>query len=182
MKAHLVQRLRIPYAKAVDNPFTFGMMSHQHGCFTDEAWKIVNQAFAFDYMGAAEYEWGAVPKALEAMWQAGQDGHLVWGELDVKYPKRPGKKGLADGIVFYLCRCDDRQAVRRLIKRIALGNYRHSRDAILLDDALRRNESKPRDRAGWLDLDNCLMFFVDRKMFEDTLKLLGLISGCGRQS
>lgn len=62
--SYLIQRLRKPYGR--DNPFSFGG-GLRNGGLSDEAMDILRGVFSFDYMGAAEFEFGAVPKALQGI-------------------------------------------------------------------------------------------------------------------
>jgi hypothetical protein len=89
----LVQRLQKPApmsikGKDISNLFSFGG-GFRNGGLTDEAMALLKNVFSFDYMGSAEFEWGAVPQALSFL--ATQT--LVSGTVAVK----PGN------IVYYLC-------------------------------------------------------------------------------
>ena len=76
----LIQRLERPrtfkvQGKAVDNPFSFGG-GYKNGGLTDEAMDLIRPIMSFDYMGAAEFEFGAVPETLSKI--ARQDDLVAW--------------------------------------------------------------------------------------------------------
>ncbi len=65
----LVQRFKKPYPKdtldwhtKVDQVFGGGSRG-----LTDEAWDVLKPVLSIDRMGAAEYEWGALPEALKRL-------------------------------------------------------------------------------------------------------------------
>lgn len=71
----LVQRLRKPYnhpAFGADNPFSFGG-GLRNGGLNDEAMGLLRGIFSFDYMGAAEFEFGAIPQAFDRLRESGDD-------------------------------------------------------------------------------------------------------------
>jgi len=63
-KANLVQRLTVVSPDGRLNPFSFGGGLSGGGLTYDA---ISYLPFHFDYMGAAEYEWGAVPDCLQTL-------------------------------------------------------------------------------------------------------------------
>jgi hypothetical protein len=72
---YLVQRLQRPYKgkeggliKDDPNIFSFGG-GFKNGGLSKQAMDIFKELFRFDYMGAAEFEFGAVPKAFQAIAQ-----------------------------------------------------------------------------------------------------------------
>lgn len=48
-------------------PYLIQRLLHRHRKFTTPARKGVDQFFEMDYMGAAEFEWGALPESLKEM-------------------------------------------------------------------------------------------------------------------
>jgi len=63
-EAYLIQRLmpkpKDDFMAKVSRVFGGGMVG-----MSEDGWKICQQAFDFDYMGNAEYEFGTIPKALK---------------------------------------------------------------------------------------------------------------------
>lgn len=70
LKTWLIQRLNRPYERTERGDFlakaseVFGGGSLQ---MSEDGKKVIRDAFSFDYMGAAEFEWGAVPNALQGL-------------------------------------------------------------------------------------------------------------------
>ncbi len=160
-QTRLIQRLEIPREKDLCNPFTFGA-GLEHGGLNKKAYATLSKIFAFDYMGAAEYEWGAIPESLGKMWDHGAKKELIAGVLKL------GEAG-----VFYICNKRIEGEVRNVIKRIAHGGIR-TRDYVGLREAMKNRDRGPGDLAGWIELDNSFMFFVDKPMFEKSAKLFGM--------
>ncbi len=160
-QTRLIQRLEIPREKVIDNPFTFGA-GLEHGGLNKKAYTKLSKIFAFDYMGAAEYEWGAIPESLGKMRDYGTRKELIAGVLK-----------LEEGDVFYICNKLIEKEMRTVIKRIAHGGIR-TRDYVGLREAIKKKDMKPGDLAGWLEMDNSFMFFVDRQMFERSAVLFGI--------
>ena len=61
---YYVQRLKKPTGAV--NPFSFGG-GLINGGLHPAAIEMLKNVFSFDYMGAAEFEWGAVPTAIKAL-------------------------------------------------------------------------------------------------------------------
>jgi hypothetical protein len=66
--SYLIQRLHKPESwrikgKVLDNAFSFGG-GLKNGGLTTKALDLLRDIFSFDYMCAAEFEFGAVPAAL----------------------------------------------------------------------------------------------------------------------
>lgn len=47
-------------------PFAFGG-GKVNGGISPDVMKLLNKVFSFDYMGSAEFEWGAVPTAIKSL-------------------------------------------------------------------------------------------------------------------
>jgi hypothetical protein len=70
---YLIQRLERPYKSEgplgdISRAFAFGG-GLKDGGLSKEAYALVNKLWRFDYMGASEFEWGAVPAALGAIFE-----------------------------------------------------------------------------------------------------------------
>ena len=88
-RSYLIQRLNKPIkiegngllATLQKNPISFGG-GLRNGGFPQKAMDILRKVFEFDYMGSAEFEYGAVPEALAAI----QDSKtLVTKEIEVDF-------------------------------------------------------------------------------------------------
>lgn len=167
-RPYLVQRLNKP--RTQDNPFSFGG-GLLNGGITNDAMNYIRHCFSFDYMGAAEYEWGAVPRALQAI-------------LD----KRKKMVKFEHEGVFVIALKDIADDVKEWISK-ALKNE-HSvdtRDLLRLKRSMKeikKSEESSFTTLGWLKLegdwhnqnastknDEPFMFFIDETMFKNTCEL-----------
>jgi hypothetical protein len=161
-RTYLVQRLKKPYKGNADNPFNFGG-GLLRGGMNEEGYRMLNQIFTFDYMGASEFEHGAVPKALDAIAQAFEKGDGATGEIEIDCVP-----------VYYLTHKNvEKETVARIkdlakdpfVTKMRLKEWTRFGDVISA-----RNGTKKDDYAmkyiGWIELDNCFMFFVDKEAFE----------------
>lgn len=167
-RTYLVQRLKKPYKGNDTNPFNFGG-GLLRGGMNEDAYRILNQIFTFDYMGAAEFEFGVVPKAIEAIAQGFAKENGVCGETTI------------DGVsVYYLThKLSEKETVIRINElahnKIRLKEWSAFNDAISIRNG---KKSDPRDIKftenfiGWLELDNNFAFFVDKEAYEKFKKLV----------
>ena len=176
----LVQRLMPP---AKFNPVCFGG-GLKNGGLSDEAMESVGNIFSFDSMGAAEFEYGAVPEALQLLAKTVTAGEFTCFEMQVKTlnhkPERwmsrdiPG--GVAKGTVYVICAKQHEKGVRQRITEWAEDDYRNpfcTKECVRLEGALREPDNKYMPR-GWLELGNGYMFFVDREMYEGVCRMFGI--------
>lgn len=179
-KTWLIQRLTKPKVGDVPNPFVFGggggRMSH-------EARKLCLTAFEFDYMGAGEFEFGAVPTALHAIAQSADKfvtdyvaipyKSIKLERWEEKYYEKPS--GRAEAFIYLFCHPDHKEYVRELVGRLISGNPRvELKESTLLKTALlKTRDGADRGVCGWLELDNGFFFFTEREMFENTVKMFG---------
>lgn len=156
-----VQRLNKPYGKS--NPFSFGG-GYINGGLSDEAMDILNQIFSFDYMGSAEFEWGAVPTALTSLVDLRNDGKITNYILDDKvYVICP--QAIKEELNEWLRECMKDEPNPRL------------KEYLGLERSLKQDEPRT---LGWLKIEEdkrCkepFMFFVNKEMYENVCKLLEL--------
>ena len=177
-KSYLIQRLTKPQpwkimGKKVDNPFTFGG-GLINGGLSKEAMDLTRDIWSYDYMGASEFEWGAVPKALHTIVENIKDTKAF--TLLVLY--KNDKSSFNKGVVYVICRNDDISEVSKRITSMALNEYNKgfsTKEWVGLNTALSDNkEDKKRHPCGWLELDNGYMFFTDKDMYIKTCELFGL--------
>ena len=187
----LVQRLQqprggitLPDGKVVDNPFSFGGGGYKNGGLSDTAMDALRGIWEFDYMGAAEFEFGSVPKALHAIARMAEAKELAQFQVPVETKNncRPFGKdaipGVVKGVVWGLCHKEAVDGVCARIKGWAFEEYGkdapRTKERVGLERALREPTS-PYRSVGWLELDNGFIFFVDHQMFEKTAELFGVI-------
>ncbi|MDP3640114.1 MAG: hypothetical protein Q8R53_02840 [Nanoarchaeota archaeon] len=155
--SYLIQRLRKPRGSV--NPFSFGA-GGPYGGFTPEALVICNTVWSFDYMGAAQFEHGAVPKALERIVQYAHRGQAITQAIC-----------LDEQVAYSLCKQGTEQEVAQRITQMYTDERAlHLLEYCGLQDSLK---SKNPDIVGWLELENAYMFFIDENMFQGALHLLG---------
>lgn len=179
----LIQRLNAPRERIKDpkgiqklgrNPFAFGG-GLARGGMAEEPYETMEDIFSFDYMGAAEFEWGALPKALKVIAAAFNQDLGCTGEIKIR-----------DTIVYYICPLPYKGYVLGILPMLAAGKV-HTKEWTGFEDAVKGRKSDEelanrRERIskfnpdpirwlGWLELDNGFMFFVDKVMFEKTAVL-----------
>jgi hypothetical protein len=166
-RSWLIQRLKQPYPQdsvlGADNPFAFGG-GYRNGGLSDEAMGLLRGIFSFDYMGAAEFEWGAVPKAMQSL--AKQAKKLTAYPLDVD-----------DHRLYVLCQQAHADEVSERITGWATERYNDLKEQTRLSSALNPERDWDREVCGWLELDNGFFFFTDEAMWRATARLFGVAPG-----
>jgi hypothetical protein len=188
--SYLIQRLEPPFENPGplgDNPFSFGG-GYKNGGLSDEAMSLLNGIFRFDYMGAAEFEFGSVPKALNKIAKAAESGDLDAWEFEVLYSKikapdcwRKGEEEInppaprSRATLYAIAPGEWREAVEDRVAALASKKPPHLKEWTMLPQVLRptNTEYQPTVR-GWLELDNGFMFFADRTMWAKTAALFGI--------
>ncbi|KKS64951.1 MAG: hypothetical protein UV32_C0003G0012 [Candidatus Collierbacteria bacterium GW2011_GWF2_42_51] len=99
----LIQRLEKPIGRA--SPFSFGG-GLKNGGLSKEAMDVLGDIFNFDYMGSSEFEWGAVPAALNFIAEQSSLKTIVSGETQG---------------VFYICPQSYETGVIAVIKALLDG-------------------------------------------------------------
>jgi hypothetical protein len=168
-RSWLIQRMQKPTGKV--NPFSFGGGgSGFHPDVSDQ----LKDVCSWDYMGAAEYEFGSTAKAFNRMILAKKKLKAGLFKVPYKYDRRawgsdPAKQFEGDGKVFYIC---PKKAIKEIQTRIAKWaidyEYGDTRDQVKLDEALANDTGPYRPSCcGWFDIDNDFMFFTDEKMWRE---------------
>lgn len=204
----LIQRLTKPSNVKFGNAlmsevFSFGG-GYKNGGLSDDAMAILRKAFSFDYMGAAEFEFGAVPKALQQIAKAADDAELeattvlVKGTREIYHPTRRKMK-LEEKPVYVLAPKHLLEHATFVVRAQASDDYprgeRQLKEVSLLQNSVWAEEiaeaenpgTKKADRerrardaesyahtCGWLEIDNGFFFFTDRTMFENTCAIFGV--------
>lgn len=170
-RSWLVQRLLKPVKGWENNPFTFGCGYKNEG-LSDDAMNLIKGIFQFDYMGAAEFEFGEIPKILTMIAKSAEDKTLIKGHFK---PSRKYKK-----TVYYICNKDMEEYVKAFIKSLLAASYKkrpHLKEMTLFDANMEDRDKMKKyyeKYCGWLELDNGFFFFVDEDMFNNTCKLFGV--------
>jgi len=171
-KPFLIQRLQKPYKTESsifkdDNAFSFGC-GYKNGGLNPEVMKMLKPIFRFDYMGSAEFEFGALPKAFQKLLL-----HRV-NNISSEITCTTQKGNTAQ--VYIICKKDDLAEIQSYLQAKANDEYMknlHTKEHVGLQDVI-DDSSRHRDVCGWIELDTCFMFFTDKDMFEKTKFLLGV--------
>jgi hypothetical protein len=173
----LVQRLSKPTGAAT-NPFTFGGGLREGG-LSQNALALLRELWTFDYMGSAEFEWGAVPKALQRIAKAQATLRAFSFQIPLRdvapdwRDKTPPPDSTAT--VYVLCPGQWAAEVQDRICGLARDGYRaHLKESANLSNALRPFHDWDIDTVGWLELDNGFLFFTDRTMWANTCTAFGV--------
>jgi hypothetical protein len=142
-------------------------------------------------MGAAEFEFGEVPKALNKIANT-KPRHMKAFHVDILLSKVPEpwspekyKKGYvaekpprgAKGRIYVLCNAEWADEVTERIFGWATEDYNGNlKESTKLAEALRPPPEERRYSrvAGWLELDNGFMFFTDQTMWYGACQLFGV--------
>jgi len=174
--SHLIQRLEPP-TEAGTSPYAFGG-GLSRGGFSDEAMEILGQVWTYDYMGAAEFEFGANPAAISKLWEWGQAGELAswtlpilvsqinisspWARENLPKPER-GEKAVVY-VIGRECWYDD---INARIKALARGDFGktavRTKEYVGIAEVLRptpRSQEYERETCGWLDLGAAFLAFA----------------------
>ena len=191
----LIQRLRKPHANPDSVTARLGGASAfggglVNGGLSKEALRVLRGIFSFDYMGSSEFEWGAVPKALNKIASNFDeyDNFPISMNMDTgrirlnparKYAEchTPEPTGLR--FIYVICHQDNVEEVEKFIQLLttddkAMGpdsEYPRLKEPTLLEYSVDPLTDYDGEVQGWLELDNGFMFFLDARMYADTVKL-----------
>lgn len=195
-ETHLIQRLTAPTLRdgvAIMNPFSFGGGG---GRLSPQALELLLPVFSFDYMGAAEYEFGAVPEALSMIFNTAKAEKLFFSKLDIKVKDIKERDLIGEQNprtwescpVYIIGNSDDQEEISRRVRLLATDEMRcmaegrkkpHDglgvRDSVQLDRFIAFEPTHDRNPIGWLELNNGFFFSVDRTMTQKFAKLFGLL-------
>jgi len=195
-ETHLIQRLTAPSLRdgvAIMNPFSFGGGG---GRLSPQALELLLPVFSFDYMGAAEYEFGAVPEALSMVFETAKAEKLFFATLDIKVKEIKKRDPLRDETprawkscpVYIIGNSNDQEEISRRVHLLATNEMgcmdegrkkppegMRVRDSVQLDRFIAFEPTCDRSPIGWLELNNGFFFSVDRVMTEKFAKLFGLL-------
>jgi len=114
-----------------------------------EGWAAIDPLFTVAYMGAAEYEFGELPKTLQRVYQNTADYHKHHDE----------KAG-----IFYICQDEHLKELQDCVKKAAKGKLLVKNDA---------NFDNP-DVIGWIDINRRAFIFKDKEACEKTCEMFGV--------
>lgn len=123
---------------------------------SEEAWDLLDPIFTLDYMGAAEFEFGAVPKTLSQF----AESEMCAGALE-----------LESRAVYYLCHAEQQRDVEARIRDLANGKTRLKEHSYFRETLYDGTEDK---YIGWLEINNGFLFFVEESAWRKTCALFGV--------
>jgi hypothetical protein len=188
MSFYLMQRLLPPREKAgspFDNAhrvFGGGMLG-----LSESAWDLMDQLCHIDYMGAAEFEFGALPEFMGSWQKRAEEGFDLWcftmkpGEYAPNWVRvsRRAKRKLLPPLQERIVYCIrpkkgkyGREYVEEQFRGVALGTVR-GKEPANTGRALDPLESDYRKMSGWVVLNADCMIFVDEKMWRNFAELFG---------
>ena len=187
---YLVQRLNAPPKSDMHDKIEHAFGGASMINMGPEGFKLLRDVFSFDYMGAAEYEFGTVPKVLSAVvadstrlvattitiqaaniepnWKRKYPTHTTKGEPKKK--KQPKRPTITDKVVYVLCRKEHLPEVEARINLLAGGKIR-TKMGTAFPNSLDPLDEHDGRAMGWLELDNGFFFFLDRTMWRKTATL-----------
>jgi hypothetical protein len=134
------------------------------GGFNDESWQLITKICRFDYMGSAEFEFGAVPESLAELYKVVRKKKYSVGVI-------PSIKD-----IYYICKTEHEGYVKETITSLASEDYPKkvpTKEGVWLKQAM-EGKKYYEDLAGWLEVDNAFMFFIDKEMFNDFKEIFGI--------
>jgi hypothetical protein len=134
----------------------------------NESRKLIKTFVQFDYMGSAEFEFGALPKAFDEM----EKGIKQYAQFQFKLG--PGGKHT----IYVICKTVDKQEVIKFIqdefeKPHHMQEWTYFRESLGEGDPKYISEYK-QYTLGWFDICNHFMFFKDKTMFDRFVNFYGL--------
>ena len=172
--SYTIQRLTKPFTGEIKHPLqalaAYGLSATG---LSKGAMEIIRSICVFDYMGSAEFEFGAIPKALIKIANA-PDLVTLEGVLEYRFKSYSMPKEIyGRRAVHIICANDDREEVLKRIKAMAIGEE-HCQERTQFSGSCADYEYD-KDVVGWFDLDNAFMWFVDESMYKGFAKLFGIL-------
>lgn len=181
MKPYLIQRFSAPPKK------TGSPLDNAHRVFgggamrlSEEAWDLLDAIFTVDYMGSAEFEFGALPKCLTRMLAAADS--YVRGSTEVTpfNDARNYRKGtcLPDPTpkrVWFFCHQKHAGLLPVLLQELAATPLQHRlKENPRFAQALDPVSEFDGGTQAWLDIQNDYFFSHNPEMFSKFADMLGI--------
>lgn len=162
-RTYLIQRLCEPYENPIDNPFAFGG-EFKNGGLSDGAMDLLRPILRFDYMGAAEFEFGAVPEALSEI----HDNAKHYQVSQILVTTKAGNRHA----VYAIAREEWQEKIDRILQAIAEDEWNSGyrfQESVRLTEAI--DDPGRWNYRGWLELNNGYFFFIDEEMAQAVAEL-----------
>lgn len=160
---YLIQRLLPPLkvnleSKFKDNPFSFGG-GLRNGGLSNKAMDLFRPIFRFDYMGSAEFEFGAVPEAF---------GHL-YTNLDLY---EISSMIIDNSTVWILGKKEDMEEIKSRIIKLTKREI-HTKEFVGLKESIDPKDNYWKERfVGWVELDNVFLFSLKKDFIDKIFNLI----------
>lgn len=171
----MVQRLRAPTTWV--NPYSFGG-GLPAGGLSKESFELILKCCSFDYMGRAEFEFGAIPKSFQAMVDRKQELRGVTHNINANVVYILAPESLLSDIQALLDKVLA-EKLSRWTRSVEFKEPTYIRESFGLDASMCSHE----DIIGWLacspnneDLHGW-MYFKSQEMFLAFCQLFGVDSG-----
>ena len=187
-RTYLVQRLNTPIKRSG------GPLDKAHRVFggammqiSEKLWDILDEAFELDYMGAAEFEFGTVPKVLKGMLDdhaslrsnkfvierkdITENGDRKWGRKQKEVLPDPPTEPVT---IYTLCREQHKDGAEKIIRALASGERWDMKEQPRFVDALDPMPDFPSRTAGWFELNNGFFWFISEEMWKRTCEMFNL--------
>jgi hypothetical protein len=172
-ESYLVQRLNRIYRPMEEPKEAWKLEADK---FPDSALESRQKIYDYDYMGAAEFEFGEIPRVLKALLK--DASKLVTYQLSLPvfwepFGKTPNPPEQPKPI-YLLCR---KEVLEKVIERVAhlLKTPYHklyTKESLRVDEAFcNRDKDRGPRGVGWLELNNGFYFFADKTVWRYTTKL-----------
>lgn len=182
-RSYLIQRLNQPQRRHTGPLAAFGEAMAfggglPNGGLTADAMGLLREIFSFDYMGAAEFEFGAVPQALDGLAKdhrelTAREFSIDLATLAPRWDDDSKHEGTAN--VWLIARSHHADEAESRIRAWASEGYASRlKETTRLSECLSPSREDYNRTDGWLELDNGFFFFTDRRMFEGVAALFGL--------
>lgn len=175
--SYLIQRLKNQYKQCraeindFDSVFEVGSKT-----FSKDSIKLICSFVIFDYMGSAEFEFGAIPSAFKEM--ANQIDKYVADSFPVEYKFEDynyDKKNLCfyggEKEIFYICEKSQEDEIKNRIKKWAITDIHRE---VKEDPYIQKSLALENNVVGWFEINNNFLFFQDKKMWDDMCTIFGL--------
>ena len=122
--------------------------------------KGIDKLLGFDYMGSAEFEFGALPASLKRIRAEIKD----YVQFQYSFKKHPAK------VVTVHCKKEEQDAVCEILEQLALDKIRLKERCDL--PKFISDETNSWDNDFWWDIDNDFMFWKFNPEFDANFKIL----------
>lgn len=200
-RTYLIQRVTKPRHSplGIMNPFSFGAGG---GRLSEKAMELLGPVMNFDYMMAAEYEFGAVPAALNKIYQNAVKQNLFFSALEIKTKDVKLKndkwtnwtpRKWKNCLVYIIGSKDDQAEIERRVRLLATDEARcmadnyfkyakkdglhegmYVRDYPRLNEFIKYEPTYDDHVVGGLELDNGFFYTADKEMAVAFGKLFGI--------